>query len=139
MSDENDSEYIRWCNKYKPIKNHLVEDAEFDGTMFDTFDEEIAFVKSCDPRNIWTYCSGDGYDLIIPNFHLVNRMGYFITEVKWEDENEEVDLNFEKQFTVGMLREQLEKYEEDTPIEFADVNPLITVLEQNGIIVFSDE
>ena len=34
-----------WFDTYKPIKNHLDENASFDGHMFETYDGEVAFVK----------------------------------------------------------------------------------------------
>ena len=71
-----------WINTYKPIKNHIDTNASFDGTMFETYDEEVAFVKEQPEENIWTYGDGDdGGGYVWNGWSFVNRIGYFITEV----------------------------------------------------------
>lgn len=71
-----------WYKTYKPIKNHIDTNASFDGHMFETYDEEVKFVKSQDPAYIWMYGDGDdGGGYIWNGWHIVNRIGYFITEV----------------------------------------------------------
>jgi hypothetical protein len=71
-----------WYKTYKPIKNHIDTNASFDGYMFETYDEEVEFVKSQDPAHIWMYGDGDdGGGYIWNGWHFVNRIGYFITEV----------------------------------------------------------
>ncbi len=78
-----------WFEKYKPIKNNLDKHASFDGYMFETYDEELAFVKEQDEFNIWTYGDGDNGGTFIWNgYHIVNRIGYFITEVPFENDDE---------------------------------------------------
>jgi hypothetical protein len=74
---------------FKPTANHLNPNASFDwsdgcGTLFETFGEELAHVQKQHPANIWTHCSGDG-DFLVSGFHVVNRLGYFITEVPVPD------------------------------------------------------
>jgi hypothetical protein len=50
--------------------------------MFETYGDEVEFVKSQSPANIWTYGDGDdGGGYIWNGWHFVNRLGYFITEV----------------------------------------------------------
>lgn len=78
---------IMWEEKYKPIKNHLDDNASWDGTMFETYGEELAFVKAQAPNTIWTYGEEDGKFYIQAGWHYVNRIGYFITEVPFEDES----------------------------------------------------
>ena len=71
-----------WCEKFKPITNHIDENASFDGAMFETYGDEVAFVKEQDGAYIWTYGDGDnGGSYIWNGWHFVNRLGYFITEV----------------------------------------------------------
>ena len=71
-----------WCNTYKPIQNHIDTNASFDGAMFETYGDEVEFVKAQDENRIWTYGDGDdGGGYIWNGWHLVNRLGYFITEV----------------------------------------------------------
>jgi hypothetical protein len=74
--------FDEWCATYKPIPNNIVEDSSFDGTMFETYGAEVAFVKKADPAYIWMYGDGDdGGSYIWNGWHIVNRIGYFITEV----------------------------------------------------------
>ena len=78
--------FDEWCEQYKPIVNHLDDNASFDngdgGIMFETYGDEVAFVKSQSPANIWMYGSGDdGGTYVWNGWGFVNRLGYFITEV----------------------------------------------------------
>ena len=80
-----EQELDNWTAKYKPIKNHLDDNASGDGDMFETFGEELAFVLGSDPKCIWTLVNGDNGNLyIVDGYHLVNRVNYFITEVPFE-------------------------------------------------------
>jgi hypothetical protein len=70
---------------FRPLANPLNPHASFDwgagyGTLFETYGEELAYVRSQDPAKVWTFQSGDG-DYVTSGFHLVNRVGYFVTEV----------------------------------------------------------
>jgi hypothetical protein len=74
--------FDEWCETYKPIKNHIDTNASFDGEMFETYGDEVAFVKATDEDRIWMYGDGDdGGSYIWNGWHFVNRIGYFITEV----------------------------------------------------------
>lgn len=79
--------FDEWEKTYKPIYNHLDEHASFQdetnrGIMFETYGDEVAFVKSQDPDKIWMYGDGDdGGSYIWSGWGFVNRLGYFITEV----------------------------------------------------------
>ena len=79
--------FDEWLKTYKPIANHLDENASFqnendEGIMFETYGDEVEFVKSQDPAKIWMYGDGDdGGGYIWSGWHFVNRIGYFITEV----------------------------------------------------------
>jgi len=76
-----------WEATYKPIYNHIDINASFqdesgNGIMFETYGEEVAFVKEQDPNKIWMYGSGDdGGTYIWNGWGFVNRLGYFVTEV----------------------------------------------------------
>ena len=70
-----------WFNTYKPIKNHIDENSSFDGHMFETYGDEVEFVKSQSPDKIWMYGQGDDGGLYIwSGWGFVNRIGYFISE-----------------------------------------------------------
>ena len=73
--------YERWLEKYRPIQNHLNSNSSFDGCMFETYGEELAFVCAQHDRTIWTLLDCDGEMRIAEGLHYVNRIGYFITEV----------------------------------------------------------
>jgi hypothetical protein len=75
-------DYEEFVATYKPILNHIDKNASFDGTMFETYGDEVTFVKSVSPENIWTYGDGDdGGSYIWSGWSFINRLGYFITEV----------------------------------------------------------
>jgi len=47
--------------KYNPVKNHLDDNASFDGCMFETYDEEVEYVKQMVKENhkkVWTIVDG---------------------------------------------------------------------------------
>ena len=74
--------FDEWCDVYKPIKNHIDTNASFDGEMFETYGEEVEFVKATDEDRIWMYGDGDdGASYLWNGWGFVNRIGYFITEV----------------------------------------------------------
>lgn len=71
-----------WFNTYRPIKNNIDMNSSFDGHMFETYGEEVEFVKAQDENRIWMYGDGDdGGSYIWSGWGFVNRIGYFITEV----------------------------------------------------------
>lgn len=73
--------------KYKLIKNHLDKNAAFDGCMFETYGKEVMYVhslstskKDSDRRRVWTILDGEGELFYSSGYHIVNRLGYLITE-----------------------------------------------------------
>ena len=80
-------DFDEWVKVYKPIYNHLDNNASFQdetnqGMMFETYGDEVAFVKEQDGSHIWMYGDGDdGGSYIWSGWGFVNRIGYFITEV----------------------------------------------------------
>lgn len=84
--------FEEFVEQYKPVKNQIETNAPYDGLMFDTFGEELTFVKASD-KFVWTLVDSDNEEsYIIPGYHFVNRLGYFLTELPFEDDVE-VDLN----------------------------------------------
>lgn len=78
--------YAQWETKYKPIANHITNS---DDKMFDTDGDEVAFVKSQDRNHIWTLVDdSEGGSGLLAGWHFVNRIGYYVTEEPWTDENE---------------------------------------------------
>ena len=74
-------------DQYPVITNHLDDNASWalddqPGCMFETFGEELEFVRAQDPRTIWTLMQGDDdVDYLHSGYHLVNRIGYLISTV----------------------------------------------------------
>jgi phosphate-selective porin len=86
--------FEEWLDKYKPVNNHLVNNASFqdengNGIMFETYGIELGYVlgvASHRPNTVWTYVDGDEGTYVTNGYHLVNRIGYFITSVPYDDE-----------------------------------------------------
>lgn len=76
----------QWEGTFKPIKNMIDENASWDGIMFETYGGEVAFVCEQAEDTIWTYIDDDGGTSIVNGYRLVNRIGYFITEVPFRQE-----------------------------------------------------
>jgi hypothetical protein len=79
-------DFDEWVDTYKPILNHIDTNASFDGTMFETYGEEVEFVKAQDENRIWMYGDGDdGGTYLWSGWGFVNRIGYFITDVPFPE------------------------------------------------------
>lgn len=71
--------YEEWLDRFKPIQNHLDPNACHEGMMFETYGEELDFVRSQIDKNlVWTLIEGDDGMTISSGYHYVNRMGYFV-------------------------------------------------------------
>lgn len=78
----------QWIKTYKPIKNKWDTESLYDGCLFGTIGSAISDVRKSPHTNVWTLISGDNETMwIVPGFRRVDREGYFITELPWEDEN----------------------------------------------------
>ena len=100
--EDNSVEIQGWsafADKYKPIKNHITKypDINDELTMFETFGAEFEYVKEQDFRHVWTWVDGDMSSLIVPGIAYVNRLGYYVTEVPWENDLDYVLLSVEKE------------------------------------------
>lgn len=89
---ENDFEEI-----YKPQQNHLDKDAEFNGCMYETFGEELEYILSLarnpeTAKRVWTILDSDGAISYAAMYHIVNRLGYLVTEKPCENETDFVEL-----------------------------------------------
>jgi hypothetical protein len=52
------------------------------GCLFETYGDELDFVRRQHPRTIWTLLDGDdGDQYLVSGYHLVNRIGYLISTV----------------------------------------------------------
>jgi len=77
-----------WENTYDPIVNHMNDNASFqdeqgNGIMFETYGVELDYISTYPAEYVWTLI--DSSNLYIKNgYHIVNRVGYFITEKPWD-------------------------------------------------------
>jgi hypothetical protein len=86
-----EQELDAWEEKYQPLKNHIDNDGFWENDKFETYGEELDFVRAQDPRYVWTLVDGDDGNLYIVNgYHLVNRLNYFVTNLPFEGEFLEV-------------------------------------------------
>ena len=94
---EGELKWDEWVEKYKPIKNHITKypdpNAEFES--FETYGEEWEFVKSQDPKHVWTWIDGDMSSLLVAGIGWINRLSYYVCEVPWEDESQQVLVSVE--------------------------------------------
>lgn len=67
---------------YKLVKNQFDENAGFDGFLFETYGNEIKFVlDKVNQNRIISIIEGDDNELYYSSgYHLVNRIGYLITD-----------------------------------------------------------
>lgn len=82
---------IEFDNKFELIDNHFDKNASFDGKLFETYDEELEFVKQMAKENrvvtiLEGECEKDEFGEESPcmyyasGMHLVNRIGYLVTK-----------------------------------------------------------
>ena len=76
----------QFFDTYKPIANQFDSNASWGGCMFETYGEELEFVMAQDPNHIWTIVDGEDDVEITNGYHLVNRIGYFVSEVASPDD-----------------------------------------------------
>ena len=73
--------YEEWDALFMPIKNELVDDASWNGLLFETYGDEEKAVKAAEDNCIWTLVDDDdGNSVIVSGWHWVNRLGYFMTK-----------------------------------------------------------
>jgi len=80
---------------FKPQINHIDDNASFNGCMYETYGEEQDYVRAVakeNPKKVWTIIEGDEGMYYVTGFHHVNRLGYLICEVEFE---EEMDIKME--------------------------------------------
>jgi len=77
-----------WEEKYQPMSNQIVS-APIDGYMFETYGDELEYVTSkCIDHayHLWTVIDNGDKLYLSMGFHVVNRLGYILTEVPWTEE-----------------------------------------------------
>jgi hypothetical protein len=80
--------------RYPLVVNHINLNASWGfgdgpGCLFETYGEELAFVRSQNPLTIWTIVDGDdGNQYVLSGYHLVNRIGYLISTIPFPEDTE---------------------------------------------------
>ena len=76
----------QWEEQFKPILNTVSSDRSWDGQMFETFGDDLAYIQKADPARVWTWVENDddGETSIVEGLHLVNRLGYFVTQIPYD-------------------------------------------------------
>jgi hypothetical protein len=75
-----------WWKKFVPKKNHLNNKSSWDGCMYETYGDELEFVLTQPDTHVWTFLQADDKHYVVSGYHLVNRLGYFVTEKPWVEE-----------------------------------------------------
>lgn len=87
-----------FIEKYKPVQNHIDNNAAFNGWMYETYGNELDYIfeLSKNSKRVWTIIGDDDDDdtlFYAAGFHLVNRLGFIVTENEYETGLEEVELD----------------------------------------------
>lgn len=69
------------------------------GCLFETYGDELDFVRRFDPRRVWTVIDGENGNLCIASgMHLVNRIGYLLSQYPAPpDTSYSVSVSFQKE------------------------------------------
>jgi hypothetical protein len=86
-----------WLDQYKPTQNHLVQPDErpFNNMMFETYGDEWTHVVQYLEQYVWTVIEVDGDWWLSPGRHVVNRIGYFVTDIPFDTSNPPEDISLE--------------------------------------------
>src|SRR5580704_8479145 len=78
--DEFDAQYPLLTNHLNPHATWASGDHP--GCLFETYGEELEFVRQQDPNTVWTLVDGDdGNQHLTSGYLFVNRIGYLISTV----------------------------------------------------------
>jgi hypothetical protein len=85
--DQFDATYTLVTNHLNPHATWMLGDGP--GCLFETYGEEIAFVRQQNPLTVWTLVDGDdGNQYVLNGCHLVNRVGYLISSIPFPAESD---------------------------------------------------
>ena len=79
--------YQSWVDTFQPITNSIRNNGDL---AYETYGEEMEFIRNTDPKFIWTEVDGDNGTYLEAGYHYVNRIQYYITTKPWDDEYTEV-------------------------------------------------
>ena len=82
-------EYDEWYDKYKPITNDHDEIK-----VYETYGVDLEFIESIiEDNRVWTFIDGGDFSVITNGFMFVNRLCYYVTEVPWEGEAGDIEID----------------------------------------------
>lgn len=81
--------FAKFYAKYIVVKNPHDTMAGIDGCLFGTSAEEWDAIKKQNPQHVWTVVECGNHWYIATGFHLVNRIGFLLTEQPWKREEED--------------------------------------------------
>ncbi len=79
--------YEAWQKEFKPLHNYIRANGDL---AYETYGEELDYLKTVEPNHIWTEVDGEGGTYILSGFHYVNRIQYYVTMNPWTDDMTEV-------------------------------------------------
>ena len=76
---------------YKPVKNHLDDECDYDLIMFETYGNEHQFILDtlANPETnkcVWTVIGEHDETELASGYHIENRLGYIVTEIPLADD-----------------------------------------------------
>ena len=82
-------EYEEWYEKYKPI-----ETDHGDLMVYETYGKDLEFIQSIiEDNRVWTFLDGGDYSCIVNGAMFVNRLCYYVTEIPWEGEAGDIEID----------------------------------------------
>ena len=86
--------YDEWEEKFMPIT--FAPNSPMGNCMLETYGVELEIVANARKNCVWTVIGGgDDKMYVAAGNHLVNRLGYLITEVPWTEEDHEADILYD--------------------------------------------
>ncbi len=82
-------EYDEWFDKYKPITNDHDEIR-----IYETYGVDLEFIESIiEDNRVWTFIDSGDFSVITNGAMFVNRLCYYVTEVPWEGEAGDIEID----------------------------------------------
>ena len=87
--------------RFRPVKNHIRADADFEGYMFEPDGRELEFVVQQAAGTIWTLLEDlEGGAVLVSGFHADHSMGHFACRTPVPEGAEiEVDIHRDENMT----------------------------------------
>lgn len=64
--------------KFELVQNPY-NDAGWNGCFFETYGQELEYVRKYDPAHIWTYIDGEEGSVVVSGYRFVDRINYLIS------------------------------------------------------------